>query len=99
VICPGGLELGNACTRCDAALDGTLHEVVGALRFHVDDLEMHSWPPRRYGGQHVGLSAGVLVVHVPTGIAVVEENERSQLRNREVAIDRLRELVAFVCGR
>lgn len=58
---------------------------------HEDDIEVHSWPGRRLGGQHVGVDrGGVLLVHKPTGVAVVCDEERSQLRNRQAAFEKLR---------
>lgn len=39
------------------------------------------------GGQHVGTEQGVKVTHLPTGLTAECKNERSQHRNRQVAID------------
>ena len=42
--------------------------------------------PQR-GGQSVGvIPKGVLVTHVPTGLAAFCDKERSQLKNRNVAM-------------
>ena len=42
------------------------------------------------GGQHVGLiSRGVKVTHIPTGLTASCDTERSQIKNRDVAISRL----------
>lgn len=46
------------------------------------------------GGQRVGVSSAVLAVHVPTGLAVVENEQRSQMRNKKRAFERLAQLVA-----
>lgn len=54
----------------------------------------HQWPIVPRGGQHVGMSTGVLAVHVPTGIAAISEDERSQYKNRQAALEKLRGLVA-----
>ena len=59
------------------------------------DLDFHAWPPRGVGGQQVRPSAGVLVVHRETGIAVVVDRERSQLKNRREAVERLRALLGL----
>lgn len=59
----------------------------------VFDVEYHAWPIVPRGGQHVGVSTGVIVIHRPTGVAVIRDDERSQMRNREAAIAELRRLV------
>jgi protein subunit release factor A len=44
------------------------------------------------GGQHQNVTeSGVRLVHLPTGVRVVSREERSQHRNRERALARLRE--------
>jgi len=43
------------------------------------------------GGQHQNTTdSGVRLTHLPTGIVVTAREERSQHRNRRVALDRLR---------
>lgn len=60
------------------------------------DLEYHAWPPRRAGGQHTGVDAGVLVVDRRTGVAVVVDSERSQRSNLVLAEERIRLLLAHL---
>lgn len=44
------------------------------------------------GGQHQNVTeSGVRLVHLPTGVRVVARDERSQHRNRALALKRLRE--------
>lgn len=44
------------------------------------------------GGQHQNVTeSGVRLVHLPTGVRVVARDERSQHRNRALALRRLRE--------
>jgi protein subunit release factor A len=59
----------------------------------LEDVEWHTWPPRRQGGQHVGVQTGVIACHRPTGIAVAKDSERSQWKNREAAMDHLRSIL------
>lgn len=60
-----------------------------------DDIEIHTWPPERRGGQHVSrYEFGVLAIHKPTGLAFVSTYHRSQLMNRQNAISKLKLLVA-----
>jgi protein subunit release factor B len=47
------------------------------------------------GGQHVNTSdSAVRLTHLPTGLVVSCQENRSQHRNKELCIERLRELVA-----
>ena len=47
------------------------------------------------GGQHQNRTeSGVRLTHLPTGIVVVCREERSQHRNKAIALDRLRERLA-----
>jgi protein subunit release factor A len=44
------------------------------------------------GGQHQNVTeSGVRLVHLPTGVRASSREERSQHRNREIALGRLRE--------
>jgi protein subunit release factor A len=58
-----------------------------------EDVELQQWPQRRYGGQHVGTPIGIIAIHKPTGVAVIEQSERSMHRNRIRAIARLQSLL------
>jgi len=51
-----------------------------------DDLEVETLTPPP-GGQHVGVSTGVKITHVPTGLVAICKTERSQARNRVIALD------------
>lgn len=50
-------------------------------------LEISIWPPRPLSGQHVGgASCGVKIIHKPSGIEALCITERSQHKNKEIAL-------------
>ena len=52
-----------------------------------EDLKVELIRPHGRGGQRVGADTGVRVTHLPSGLAAECDTERSQHRNRSIALD------------
>lgn len=55
---------------------------------NILDIEVRAWPLGRYD------SKAVLVIHLPTGVAVVVGSDSNRERNQKLAIERIGLLLA-----
>jgi peptide chain release factor 2 len=65
------------------------------VEINESDIRMEVFRASGAGGQHVNkTSSAVRLIHEPTGLVASSQEERSQLQNREKALNRLRTMVA-----
>ena len=65
------------------------------IEINESDIDMQVYRASGAGGQHINkTSSAVRLIHRPTGMVANSQEERSQLQNREKALNRLKAMVA-----
>ena len=95
-----GMRLADAADKCVALLAREKAAKIDieqlrdwldiALNISPNTVRMEPWPAHTHDGMHVGMPSGVKITHLPTGIEVCDDSQRSQHKSREAALHKLR---------
>ena len=56
---------------------------------NVNDIRIFSWSSKPKAGFQIGTDNGVHVIHLPTGLEFKIDSERSQHKNKDIALSKL----------
>lgn len=76
-------------------VDVSICQTAAHTEYDGSDVRIETFRSGGKGGQHVNkVETGVRAVHIPTGLATISTNARSQQMNKKLALNRLCEMLA-----